>query len=309
MLTDKDCKEITNVRKYFPIAIALLCQFHVLKRVSDSRISFDFSHAIVLSTISFFKFQAKEWLAQHKFDKELQSEVFTKFHEAVYSTDESEYELLKDELSAYPDGIGDYLYDNWFNWQPEMWRTIDRQHLFTIHTNTTNRLERLHRTMKTDLRGKVKLPELISALVSLSSRRAGERDISELEMGLRFPSTYQHPILESFYNTVTSYAYDLVAGQFSLALEKREIVNVSRQPTLTTLQTINFIFNYRLEITFKWPLVLVSTRYSRTCHTAPATFFQRTSCLVGIFCTSVLREKSTSPLPASIHDGEEAYAR
>ena len=122
----------------------------------------------------------------------MQSEVFTKFHEAVYSTDESEYELLKDELSAYPDGIGDYLYDNWFNWQPEMWRTIDRQHLFTIHTNTTYRLERLHRTMKTDLRGKVKLPELISALVGHHWIALEKRSRRELSNGI-CPGSIREP--------------------------------------------------------------------------------------------------------------------
>ena len=142
-LIDKDFKEIITLQTVFPGCVVLLCRFHVIA----------YMHKITATAV---------------IPVSLKNSIMQSFTSLLYSHSEEDYRLklaafINEVYEVYvspPGNSGPILYVVYFqrNWAncPEMWVTYKRRDLVTLMDNTTNRLERLFRTVKEALKTRFK---------------------------------------------------------------------------------------------------------------------------------------------------------
>ena len=212
-LTDKDQKEIATIKLLYPDAELLLCHFHCLQAV-DRRLL-----AAKLEVV------------------DIRENFMKLFRSAMYAETEDDFldayghliqigkrwkiniqfinlYSLKYILDPIYDKLGDYFKDNWFNCT-NSWAMLHRRGLFNLGDNTTNRVERLHAEIKSEIGHKPKkMHVLISSLVNLSRRKLVTRKTGLLKSRKKHSTNIDHPFIEDLKKKYTKEAVRLVQTEF-----------------------------------------------------------------------------------------------
>ena len=145
VMVDKDFTELSTIAKVLPTALALICQFHVLKYLRT-----------LIST-------ARAYDRDVKIDEEKKRMIMNIIRDMLYALTEDVVKSKLDEFHrevaglevrvgfgkvAYYTNLSDYFEKNWVSCS-EKWLTYERLRLHGIEdVNTNNILERMWRTLK-----------------------------------------------------------------------------------------------------------------------------------------------------------------
>ena len=196
-ITDKDLTEIVSIKKEFPQAINLLCQFHMLKYIRTKISSYSSDHTV------------KEQLME-----------LTK--KAVYAISEQQLSDTFRAIEKLSTDFHQYMVKNWLLCK-ESWCMYEQKDLFTMFNSTTNRIEAHHRVLKLIfLKSSSSFSCNLERLLIVLDQHAhvvSHKDFIE-KMYTTVNTSQLSPNLQPFFQYCTGYAAHKVAEEYKRASQK-----------------------------------------------------------------------------------------
>lgn len=178
---------MSALRKEFPQAISLLCQFHMLKYICTKISSYSSDHTV------------KEQLI------ELTKKV-------VYAISEQQLSDTFRAIEKLSTDFHQYMVKNWLSCK-ESWCMYEQNDLFTMFNSTTNRMEAHHRMLKVNLKSSFSFSWNLERLLIVLDQHAhvvSHKDFLE-KMYITVNTSQLSPNLQPFFQYCTGYAAHKVA--------------------------------------------------------------------------------------------------
>ena len=196
-ITDKDFTEIVSIKKEFPQAINLLCQFHMLKYIRTK-------------------------ISSYSSDNEVKEQLMQLTKKAVYALSEQQLSDTFKDIEKLSTDFHRYMVKNWLSCK-ESWCMYQQKDVFTMFNSTTNRIEAHHRVLKLHLKSSSSFSWNLERLLIILDQHAHVVSHKEFveKMYTTVNTSQLSANLQPFFQYCTGYAAHKVAEEYKKSITKK----------------------------------------------------------------------------------------